>query len=159
MLLYLRTATILLLRFEIGLLLLHPEGFLAEGLQRTSAGLGSIIIDSQPLTVAILAALFFFGESIGIVEAAGLLLGVVGLLLLELPAIAFDESNFSLWGSGEWWMLLAAQSMAIGTVMVRWVSKYSDPVMATGWHMVIGGLPLVVISILNHDPAVSGVLL
>ena len=79
--------------------------------------------------------------------------------LLQLPAIAFDESNFSLWGSGEWWMLLAAQSMAIGTVMVRWVSKYSDPVMATGWHMVIGGLPLAVISILNHDPAVSGVLL
>ena len=28
---------------------------------------------------------------------------------------------------------LAAQSMAVGTVMVRWVSKYSDPVMATGW--------------------------
>lgn len=30
-------------------------------------------------------------------------------------------------------MLLAAQSMAVGTVMVRWVTKYSDPVMATGW--------------------------
>jgi len=30
-------------------------------------------------------------------------------------------------------MLLAAQSMAVGTVMVRWVSKYSDPIMATGW--------------------------
>ena len=30
------------------------QGFLAEGLQRTSAGLGSIIIDSQPLTVALL---------------------------------------------------------------------------------------------------------
>lgn len=30
-------------------------------------------------------------------------------------------------------MLLAAQSMAVGTVMVRWVSKFSDPVMATGW--------------------------
>lgn len=30
-------------------------------------------------------------------------------------------------------MFLAAQSMAVGTVMVRWVSKYSDPVMATGW--------------------------
>ena len=55
------------------------------------------------------------------------------MLLLQLPALSFDESNFSLWGSGEWWMLLAAQSMAVGTVMVRWVSKYSDPVMATGW--------------------------
>ncbi|KAL2333116.1 hypothetical protein Fmac_014329 [Flemingia macrophylla] len=131
------------------------QGFLAEGLQRTSAGLGSVIIDSQPLTVAVLAALLF-GESIGVVGVAGLVLGVIGLVLLELPALSFDESNFSLWGSGEWWMLLAAQSMAVGTVMVRWVSKYSDPVMATGWHMVIGGLPLVLLSFLNNDPAVSG---
>lgn len=128
------------------------QGFLAQGLQRTSAGLGSVIIDSQPLTVAILANLLF-GESIGIVGASGLVLGVIGLLLLEVPTLTFDESNFSLWGSGEWWMLLAAQSMAVGTVMVRWVSKYSDPVMATGWHMVIGGLPLLAISVLNHDPA------
>lgn len=53
-------------------------------------------------------------------------------------------------------MLLSAQSMAIGTVMVRWVSKYSDPVMATGWHMIIGGIPLLAISFLNHEPAVTG---
>ncbi|CAL1358547.1 unnamed protein product [Linum trigynum] len=132
------------------------QGFLAEGLQRTAAGLGSVIIDSQPLTVAVLAALLF-GESISYVGAIGLVLGVVGLLLLEVPALSsFEGTSFSLWGSGELWMLLAAQSMAVGTVMVRWVSKYSDPVMATGWHMVIGGLPLVAISILNHDPAFSG---
>ncbi|KAK9691615.1 hypothetical protein RND81_09G208000 [Saponaria officinalis] len=131
------------------------QGFLAAGLQKTAAGLGSVIIDSQPLTVAILAALFF-GESIGYVGAAGLMLGVVGLLLLELPAIANDESEFSLWGSGEWLMLLSAQSMAIGTVMVRWVSKYSDPVMATGWHMLLGGLPLAVLSVLNNDPVFNG---
>ncbi|CAN4105411.1 unnamed protein product [Withania somnifera] len=134
------------------------QGFLAEGLQRTSAGLGSVIIDSQPLTVAVLAALLF-GESIGSFGAAGLVLGVIGLLLLEVPALSFDNSNFSLWGSGEWWMFLAAQSMAVGTVMVRWVSKYSDPVMATGWHMVIGGLPLVAISILNREPVISGSLM
>lgn len=42
-----------------------------------------VIIDSQPLTVAVLAALLF-GESIGIVGAAGLALGVVGLVLLEV---------------------------------------------------------------------------
>ncbi|XP_043702696.1 WAT1-related protein At3g02690, chloroplastic isoform X2 [Telopea speciosissima] len=81
------------------------QGFLAEGLQKTSAGLGSVIIDSQPLTVAILAALLF-GESIGFVGAAGLVFGVIGLLLLE--------------------------------------------------HMVIGGLPLVALSVLNHEPAING---
>nr|XP_043615098.1 WAT1-related protein At3g02690, chloroplastic [Erigeron canadensis] len=131
------------------------QGFLAKGLEKTSAGLGSVIIDSQPLTVAVLASLLF-GESISIFGIAGLVLGIVGLALLELPAISFKENNFSLWGSGEWWMLLAAQSMAVGTVMVRWVSKYSDPVMATGWHMVLGGIPLAAVSILVHDPAVNG---
>lgn len=53
-------------------------------------------------------------------------------------------------------MFLSAQSMAVGTIMVRWVSKYSDPIMATGWHMVLGGIPLLVISVLNHDPALNG---
>ncbi|CAM8906714.1 unnamed protein product [Rhodiola kirilowii] len=137
------------------------QGFLAQGLLRTSAGLGSVIIDSQPLTVAILAALLF-GESLGLVGITGLVLGVIGLLLLELrpqvPTISLDH-DFSLVGSGELWMLLAAQSMAVGTVMVRWVSKYSDPVMATGWHMIIGGLPIVIISVLNHEPALQGSLI
>lgn len=60
------------------------QGFLAEGLQRTSAGLGSVIIDSQPLTVAVLAALLF-GEKLTSASYAGLGLGVLGLSLLEVP--------------------------------------------------------------------------
>ena len=60
------------------------QGFLAEGLQRTSAGLGSVIIDSQPLTVAVLAALLF-GEKLTAASYAGLGLGVLGLSLLEVP--------------------------------------------------------------------------
>ncbi|OEL26246.1 WAT1-related protein [Dichanthelium oligosanthes] len=131
------------------------QGFLAEGLQKTSAGLGSVIIDSQPLTVAVLASLLF-GESIGAIGAGGLVLGVVGLLLLEVPALSVEGNETAIWGSGEWLMFLSAQSMAVGTIMVRWVSKYSDPIMATGWHMIIGGLPLLAISVLNHDPALSG---
>ncbi|KAM7279199.1 hypothetical protein ACFE04_006333 [Oxalis oulophora] len=135
----------------LSLHLLMLLGFLAEGLQRTSAGLGSVIIDSQPLTVAILASLLF-GESIGLVGAAGLLLGVVGLSLLELPALAVDSGNFSLWGSGEWWMLLSAQSMAVGTVMVLWVTKYSDPVMATGW-VVFRSLPRMIFFLFFIPPS------
>ena len=36
--------------------------------------------------------------------------------------------------------------MAVGTVLVRWVCKYNDPVMATGWHLILGGIPLLAIS-------------
>ena len=42
-----------------------------------------VIIDSQPLTVAILASLLF-GETIGYLGALGLLTGVFGLCLLEV---------------------------------------------------------------------------
>lgn len=134
------------------------QGFLAEGLQRTSAGLGSVIIDSQPLSVAVIASVLF-GETLGPIGLFGLLLGVGGLLMLEvspssLENLSFQSSGASLWDSGEWWMLLAAQSMAIGTVMVRWVSKYSDPIAATGWHMVLGGIPLLFLAI-NENSAAS----
>lgn len=145
------------------------QGFLVQGLQRTSAGLGSVIIDSQPLTVALLASILF-GERLGRLGYAGLVMGVAGLCLLEVPpsllaslpealqgggqgaaaAVAATgaaaDGGWSIWDSGEWWMLLAAQSMAVGTVMVRWVAKYADPVVATGWHMVLGGIPLLALA-------------
>lgn len=60
------------------------QGFLAEGLQRVPAGVGSVIIDSQPLTVAVVAAILF-GESLTPLGVCGLVLGILGLLLLELP--------------------------------------------------------------------------
>lgn len=137
------------------------QGFLAEGLQRTSAGLGSVIIDSQPLSVALISSLFF-GETLGLGGIIGLILGVSGLVLLEGQSVGmttFDSMALSTTAattatnadgafafSGEAFMFLAAQSMATGTLMVRWVSKYCDPVAATGLHLLIGGLPLAVLA-------------
>ncbi len=171
------------------------QGFLAEGLLRTGAGLGSVMIDSQPLAVALLS-LWLFKEHIGLWGWLGLALGVTGISLIGLPhdlilnLISFNTYDFSQGGgilgggtlgggtlgggtlgggtlgggtlgggtlgggtpplhipyslleSGEWLMLLAALSMAVGTVMIRFVSRYADPVTATGWHLILGGLPL-----------------
>ncbi len=154
------------------------QGFLALGLVRTGAGLGSVMIDSQPIAVALMAR-FLFGELIGVVGAAGLVLGVLGISLLGLPDAwfesglealrhldgavlqAFPSSHLSLshlseaagplfeklLGSGEWLMLMAALSMAVGTVMVRYVCRHCDPVMATGWHMVLGGVVIAGLSL------------
>ena len=137
------------------------QGCLAEGLLRTSAGLGSVIIDSQPLTVAVLAALLF-AEPISSLNVVGLLLGVAGLLVLELPSgfslaeFSAGTANASLWSYGEWWMLIAAQSMAVGTCFVRVVYSLGvDPVMATGWHMVLGGAPLLALSLAREPELYS----
>ena len=128
------------------------QGFLAEGLVRTNAGLGSVMIDSQPLAVALLS-LWLFQEHIGLWGWLGLGLGITGISLIGLPeewifhlldsGVTITTDNWQdLFNSGELLMLLAALSMAVGTVLIRFVCRYADPVMATGWHMIIGGWPL-----------------
>lgn len=130
------------------------QGFLAAGLARTGAGLGSVMIDSQPLAVALLS-LWLFQDQVGFWGWLGLGIGVGGISLIGLPDAwilsgfnldAIELSLDNLFQNGEWLMLLAALSMAVGTVLVRWVCKHVDPVVGTGWHMILGGLPLFALS-------------
>ena len=129
------------------------QGFLAAGLVRTTAGLGSVMIDSQPLAVAVLSA-WLFKEQIGAIGICGLILGVLGISCIGLPvewlsqivtgASASQVNVAGLFDRGEWLMLLAALSMAVGTVLIPFIIKHVDPVVATGWHMIIGGIPLAI---------------
>ena len=137
------------------------QGFLAQGIVKTGAGLGSVMIDSQPLAVALLSS-FLFGEVIGFWGWLGLSFGILGISLIGLPdrwIYSVLHGNFEavelnwlgLFDNGEWLMLLASLSMAVGTVMIPFISRYSDPVVATGWHMILGGLPLFGLSALQES--------
>ena len=137
------------------------QGFLAQGIVKTGAGLGSVMIDSQPLAVALMSS-WLFGEVIGLWGWLGLSIGILGISLIGLPdrwiysifTGNLGEVNLNLLGlfdNGEWLMLLASLSMAVGTVMIPYISRHSDPVVATGWHMIIGGLPLFGLSWLQES--------
>ncbi|MBE9076629.1 DMT family transporter [Romeria aff. gracilis LEGE 07310] len=148
------------------------QGFLAEGLTRTGAGLGSVMIDSQPLAVAVMAR-FLFEERVGPFGWLGLGIGLLGISLLGLPdpwiwglfngqspltnGTLGREVLTDLFQQGEWLMLMAALSMAVGTVLIRFVSRHADPIAATGWHMVLGGLPLFALSAWQETAQWQGV--
>ncbi|QDZ39753.1 DMT family transporter [Euhalothece natronophila Z-M001] len=132
------------------------QGFLAEGLVHTGAGIGSVMIDSQPLMIAVLSSLLF-ADRIGRIGWLGLGLGLTGISLIGLPEpliletlqgnlTGLDINVSSLFSNGEWLMLLAALSMAGGTILIRYVCHHVDPVMATGWHLLLGGIPLFFLS-------------
>ncbi len=144
------------------------QGFLATGLVRTTAGLGSVTIDSQPLAVAVLSA-WLFQERIGMIGIAGLVVGLLGISCIAVPAewlsqliaspLTSQLNLAALFDRGEWLMILAALSMAIGTVLIRFIVRYADPVVATAWHMIIGGIPLAICSLLwesNQWSAIDG---
>jgi drug/metabolite transporter (DMT)-like permease len=125
------------------------QGLLTRGLTSTGAGLGSVLIDSQPLLVALLAR-SLFGEAINPVGWLGLVIGLAGILCLGLPAPLLRHwwldgpggLGGAAWSHGELWMLAAAVAMALGTVLCRFAMGHSDPVAIIGWHLLIGGLPL-----------------
>jgi len=141
------------------------QGLLARGLAGTGAGLGSVLIDSQPLLVALLAR-SLFGEAINPVGWMGLLLGLLGILCLGLPSALLKQwwlmgpeaLGERAWSHGELWMLAAALAMALGTVISRYACRHSDPVAVTGWHLLLGAVPLLLgsatTSLLN--PAAPG---
>ncbi len=137
------------------------QGFLTEGLVNTGAGIGAVLIDAQPLVVAVLSR-FLFAELIGLWGWLGLTLGLIGICCCGLPNqwitslvsgnFNFLQSQFtslswqSVLQSGELLMLLAALSMSFGTIMIRYVRQHVDVVVATGWHMLLGGIPLLIAS-------------
>lgn len=125
------------------------QGLLVHGLAGTGAGLGSVLIDSQPLLVALLARTLY-GDAINPFGWFGLLLGLAGILCLGLPAPLLrqwwldgpEALGSDLFSHGELWMLAAAAAMAVGTVLSRQASRHSDPLAVTGWHLLLGGVPL-----------------
>ena len=81
------------------------------------------------------------------------MVGLAGIVCLGVPApllqhwwLQADLSALQTgWQQGTGWMLLAALSMAFGTVLSRFACRRSDPVSITGWHMVLGGIPLLLL--------------
>ena len=132
--------------------------FLTYGISKTGAGLGSILIDSQPLLVALLARVIF-GNLINPVGWLGLLFGLGGIIFLGVPKELLENwfliSDKSISGItfnvGELWMLGASLAMALGTILIRFTCTKSDPVAVTGWHMVLGSVPLIIKHCVQSD--------
>lgn len=118
--------------------------FLSPG--RTSAGIASVLGNTQPLFVLVLAA-FFLGERVGRGKGVALLLGLTGVTLISYQALAGADADGL---SGAVLALGAAGGAATGSVLVKRAGlapgtpgREAVPLLAlAAWQLMIGSLPL-----------------
>jgi drug/metabolite transporter (DMT)-like permease len=111
--------------------------FLAGG--EVTPGLATVLANVQPLLAAALA-FFVLGERLGPRRRVGLFLGFAGILLVAAPGFASGSANSSPLGVA--YIALGAVGVAVGNVLLKWLAGRVDLLVAMGWQLVLGGLPL-----------------
>ena len=122
-----------------------PVGFSAmfSSPLHTGAGLASVVGNTGPLIIIVLAALFL-GERVTADKSIALLLGVAGLGLIARPG----EVSSGAWHAPALLLpLLAASSRAAESLIVKWAKPGSDAISIAGWQFLLASVPLYTMSI------------
>lgn len=104
----------------------------------TGAGIASVLGNTQPLIIIVLAALFL-GEQIRLSNALALGLGLAGVALLALPSLQ-EQTGHPLLGA--MLALGSSASAAVASVTVKRLHPGKDLMSLTGWQLVAGGVVL-----------------
>lgn len=119
--------------------------FFYIGLSNTTGSKGAIINSTGTFITVILAFLIFKNEVFNRRKVIGCLLGFLGIILVNIRGV--NTLDFRLQGEG--FLLLAALSFAIGSIVSKFIAKEEDPLVLTGYQMMFGGILLVLFSLAN----------
>lgn len=115
-------------------------------------GVATVIAGTQPLLAAVLAY-FVLKERLGTLGIAGLGLGFLGIVVLATAgSAAAGEGGGGDYLVGVGYIVLSAVGITISNVVFKRLAGVVDPVMATGVQLLLGAIPLGVISLISESP-------
>ncbi len=114
-----------------------------------SPGIATVIANTQPLLAAILAGMFL-NEHLDNIGKTGLALGFAGIILIAAPQ--FLNNQIDSYFLGIAYILLAAFGITVSNVLIKWIAGDVDVIMAMGFQMLIGGIPLAVAALVFEEP-------
>jgi drug/metabolite transporter (DMT)-like permease len=123
-------------------LLLGGNGMVVWAEQRVPSGLAALLVATMPLWMVIVAWAKPGGRAPKVGVAAGILLGIAGILLLVGPG---SISGSSVDRAGAVALTLASLSWAIGSIYSRTAPLPKNAIFATGLEMIAGGVLLCVL--------------
>lgn len=125
-------------------------GFLGmfHAAEYVSPGVATVIANAQPL-LALMLAYAFLGENIRPISLAGLLIGFLGVIAFAWPGLSGGAvKGYAL---GITYIALAATGVAMGNVAIKRLSSDVDGIMAMGLQLLLGSVPLAVLSLFTED--------
>lgn len=108
----------------------------------TEAGIATVLGNSQPLMVTLLAA-WLLGERLTWGKGLALLLGLGGVILLAYPALLSPGGSGL---EGALMALSASLAFAVGSVVVKRANPGRSLIALTAWQLLLGSLPLLLAS-------------
>jgi drug/metabolite transporter (DMT)-like permease len=124
-------------------------GVTATALQGVAAGTGAVLASTNPLMLALVAP-FLLGEQLSRQKLLGMLLAFASVVVMMWSRLGIGDSPFHMA-----LVLLANVAMVTGTILFkRWALHY-DLVTVTAIQLLVGGVVLLVPSLLCEAPATS----
>ncbi|MFB6095017.1 MAG: DMT family transporter [Halodesulfurarchaeum sp.] len=120
------------------------HAFLFVGEQHTTSAVAAVIVSTSPILTTGFARALLPGERLTVTGITGLLLGLLGVLLLAEPDPAKLLAGH---GVGEFLVLLAALSFALGSVLTRWTEATLPVETMEAWSMIVGAIGMHAISV------------
>ncbi|KAB2329579.1 DMT family transporter [Cytobacillus depressus] len=126
--------------------------FLSLGLTNTSATNGGLILGSGPLLTALLAAILL-RRIPSFTQVLGFLIGGLGLIFIVLSGgNGLSELSF-----GDLFIFLAIFVQALSFILISKATRTLDPLLLTGYMLIIGSIFLFVISLLKEPVGLKGI--
>lgn len=113
-----------------------------------SPGLATVIANTQPLLAAVVAFLLLH-ERMSAPGRIGLMIGFAGIAVIAWPGLSGGATGG--YSVGIAYAALAAVGVTMGNVAIKALTGNVDAVMAMGLQMLIGAVPLALLSMLTED--------
>lgn len=123
---------------------------LANGLTKTSATNAGLILGMGPLLTALLSMLFFKKRPT-LIAALGFILGGIGVSVIVL----FGSGRLQSINLGDLEIFLCILSQAGSFILINKATKSMDPILLTGYMLLIGSFVLFVISVMVEPDGIE----
>ena len=116
--------------------------FFYVGLSNTSGVKAAILSGSSAFFAVLIASLIFRQEKLSTKKIVACLLGLIGIVLINLNGLEFTMNFF-----GDAFVLFSTISLSVSSVLIKRFSKHEDPVVISGYQFIVGGIFMVTVGI------------